>query len=106
MHSQLLFQQLPQQQQQQQQGAAALLQQLRSHVGPEGLALLNSLEQQVGGNSGAGVQQQQQSVFQAAAALQQPALQLSGNPFGFLEPTIGRLPATAAALGYRTDMGR
>ncbi len=83
-----------------------MLQQLRSHVGPEGLALLNNLEQQVVGNSGAAVQQQQQSVFQAAAALQQPALQLSGNPFGFLEPTIGRLPATAAALGYKTDMGR
>jgi hypothetical protein len=83
----------------------ALLQQLREYVGPAGLSLLNSLEQQVGNRVGFQQQQQQQLLWQAAAAYQQPTLQLSANPFGFLEPHIGSLPATAAALGYRRDMG-
>jgi hypothetical protein len=102
----------------QQQSVLAILQQLRQHVQLEGLPLLDSLGQQVAGESTSlaatsqqqlqqqqlQLQQQQQLMLQAAK--QQPGLQLSGNPFGCLEPHIGSLPSTAAALGYRQDMGR
>jgi hypothetical protein len=98
-------------------GQLALLQHLRQHVGQAGMPLLDSLEQQLVSTSQAPAvleqqqqrqqQQQQQAMLQAAAAaFSHPMLQLSGNPFGFLEPHIGSLPSTAAALGYRPDMGR
>jgi hypothetical protein len=72
----------------QQHSVLTLLQQLREHVQPEGLALLNTLGQQVAGDSNSHTaalqqqQQQQQLTLQAAAALQQPGLLLLCSSLG------------------------